>query len=99
MDLEIKNDGNALCFPVKAVPRASRNAVSEVREGALVVRLSAPPVEGKANAALIEFLAEVLKVRKKQVSIKLGDKSRHKLVTISGLALEELQAKLAECLS
>ena len=99
MDLEIKNDGNSLCFPVKAVPRASRNAVSEVREGALVVRLSAPPVEGKANAALIEFLAEVLKVRKKQVSIKLGDKSRHKLVTISGLALEELQAKLAECLS
>ena len=97
MELDIKSDGDTLCFPVKAVPRASRNAVVEVRDGALVVRLCAPPVEGKANAALVEFMAEALKIRKKQVSIKLGDKSRHKVVAVSGLTLEELQAKLREC--
>ncbi len=94
MDLDIKADGDALCFPVKAVPRASRNEIGEVREGALVVRLCAPPVEGKANAALVEFLAGALKIRKKQVAIKLGDKSRHKVVMITGLSSEELQTKL-----
>lgn len=99
MELDIKIDGDTLCFPVKAVPRASRNAVGEIRDGALVVRLCAPPVEGKANAALVEFMAEALKVRKKQVSIKSGDKSRHKIVAVSGMTLEELQAKLRECSS
>ena len=98
MDLEIKESGNALSFAVKAVPRASRNALAEIREGVLVARLCAPPVEGKANAALIAFMAEVLQVRKNQVSIKMGEKSRHKFITVSGLSTEQVRQRISTSL-
>ncbi|MBQ7568505.1 DUF167 domain-containing protein [bacterium] len=98
MELELKNSGNSVSFPVKAVPRASRNAIADVREGALVVRLCAPPVEGKANEALVAFLAECLGVRKKQVSIKSGDKSRHKIVVVTDISESLLLEKLQGCL-
>lgn len=99
MELEIKSADNQASFPVKVVPRASRNAITEVREGALVVRLCASPVEGKANAALTAYIAEFLGLRKNQVSIKMGEKSRHKVVTISGLSVDKIREKLEAVLA
>ena len=75
-------------------PRAGRNAVLGLREGALHVALTAPPVEGQANQALIRFLAEALKVRPRQVQIVAGGHSRHKVVRITELAPEELRRRV-----
>jgi uncharacterized protein (TIGR00251 family) len=67
---------------VKVIPRSKKNRVVEEGEGRLKVHLTAPPVEGKANAALIECLAEHFNVKKRQVRIVSGQKSREKVVEI-----------------
>lgn len=85
-------------FPVWVKPRAGRNRVIGLREGALHVALNAPPVEGRANEALVRFLAEVLEVRQSQVEIVSGERSRHKVVRIAGLAPEELRRRLGKVL-
>ena len=81
---------------MRVLPRAQRNAFQGVREGALVVRLAAPPLEGRANAALQAFLAEALGVRRNQVSIRTGEKSRNKVVRVEGVQPDRVQALVAE---
>jgi hypothetical protein len=65
-----------------------------VEGGALKIKLTAPPVEGAANAALIEFVAEWLGVRRSAVSIVSGDKARNKLVRVSGLTREQVLERM-----
>ena len=65
-------------------PRASRNEVCGIKDGALKVRLTSPPVEGAANRLCREYLAEIFKVPKSSVEIISGETSRHKRVRISG---------------
>jgi hypothetical protein len=79
---------------VRVAPRASRTQIVGVEGGALKIKLTAPPVEGAANAALIEFVAEWLAVRRSAVSIVSGDKTRNKLVRVSGLTREQLLERL-----
>ena len=81
-------------FVVRVIPRAGRTAIAGVRDGALSVRLSAAPVDGAANAALIEFLAEVFDRRRREVTIKSGHTSRQKRVTIDRLTQSEFEARL-----
>jgi uncharacterized protein len=69
-------------FSVRVQPRASRSEVVGVHGDALKVRLSAPPVDGAANAALLEFLAEVFAVGRRDVRILAGEASRSKIVEI-----------------
>jgi len=66
------------------IPKAHRSSLAGVEDGVLVVRLTAPPVEGKANQALQEFLASQLGLRKQQIQLLSGQKSRHKLVKVQG---------------
>lgn len=82
-------------FAVWVKPRAARNQVVGIREGALHVALTAPPVEGKANDFLVRFLADLLGVRQRQVEIVSGERSRSKVVRIKGLTAAELRARLA----
>jgi uncharacterized protein (TIGR00251 family) len=86
-------DGGVMLI-VRALPRASRNQVVGVEQGAIKIKLTAPPVEGAANAALIEFVAEWLGVRKSTVSIVSGEKARHKRVHVAGLTVEAVRRKL-----
>ena len=60
----------------------------------LKIRLRAPAVEGKANAALIEFLAESLGLRPRQLTLERGDKSREKIVLVEGLTREEVRQRV-----
>ncbi len=85
-------------FPVWVQPRAGRNQVIGLREGALHGDLNAPPVEGRANESLVRFLSEVLEIRQNQVVIVSGERSRHKIVRIAGLAPEELRRRLEKVL-
>ena len=91
MSLPLQADETGVSFAVRVVPRAQKNALQGVREGALVVRLAAPPVEGRANEALQSFLAEALGLRKGQVSIRTGEKSRNKIVRVEGVSAARVQ--------
>jgi uncharacterized protein (TIGR00251 family) len=82
-------------FPVRVVPRASKNQISGRHGDAVKIRLTAPPVEGAANQALVDFLAETLGVRKNQIEILSGHASREKIVCVVGLTPQEVEARLA----
>jgi uncharacterized protein (TIGR00251 family) len=90
-----KESNGAVTFAIKVLPRASRNQVSGIEGDAVKIRLHAPPVEGKANAALIEFLAEILGVRRAQIEMVSGQTSRHKLVRVRGMTAREIESKLS----
>ena len=92
--LKITEAEAGVAFAVRVVPRASRNEIVGVHGDALKVRLTAPPVEGRANEALIAFLAQRLGVRKSQVEIVAGATSRHKVIRVSGLSAQEVREHL-----
>jgi hypothetical protein len=73
-------------------PRASRTRVVGEHDGLLKVQLAAPPVEGEANAALVEFLAKALGVPRRQVALVSGDASRRKRVAVQGVDASLVEA-------
>ena len=77
---------------VRVIPRAGRSGLAGTRDGALLVRLTAPPVEGAANAALVEVLAKALRVPKRQVTIVAGERNRLKRVRVEGVTEEFVRA-------
>ncbi|HJU65847.1 MAG TPA: DUF167 domain-containing protein [Gemmatimonadaceae bacterium] len=79
-------------FTVRVQPRSSRNAIDGVHAGALKVRLTAPPVNGAANEALVELLARHLRVASGSVHIVSGGTSRTKLVDIEGVEPEQVRS-------
>ena len=81
-------------FSVKVHPRAKKNAITGEIGDALKVALTAPPVDGKANDACIEFFAKLLKVPRSSVTIAAGQTSRNKVVRVAGLSPEELRKRL-----
>jgi uncharacterized protein (TIGR00251 family) len=83
--LEIRERENAVSFEVRVRPGSARDAIGEVLEGALKVHLTAPPVEGAANASLIRLLARALRVPRKAVTIIRGQRSRTKTVSVRGV--------------
>ena len=80
---------------VKVVPRSSRNQIL-MRDDLLTVKVSAPPVEGSANKALIALLAEKLRVSKSSIDIISGERSRLKRLRVHGLSLQQVKALLGE---
>jgi uncharacterized protein (TIGR00251 family) len=70
---------------VRVVPRAGRSGLAGVRDGALLVRLAAAPVDGAANAELVDVLAKALGLPKRSIAIVSGDRSRTKRVRVEGL--------------
>lgn len=83
---------------VRVVPRASKTGFAGRSGDAVRVRLTAPPVEGAANAALVEYLARAVGVRRSEVSIVSGEKGRDKVVAFSSLDSGELADRLAKAL-
>ncbi|MFZ5446176.1 MAG: DUF167 domain-containing protein [Myxococcota bacterium] len=76
-------------------PRASRTKVVGEHDGRLKIALAAPPVDGEANAALVEFLSDELGVRKADVSLLDGDTSRRKRLAVRGVTAADAATKLA----
>jgi uncharacterized protein len=83
--LSLQESAEGVTFEVKVIPRAKRDEVVGVEGNALKVRLNALPVEGRANDALVKFLAERLGVKRAEVEILRGGTSRHKLVRVRGV--------------
>jgi uncharacterized protein (TIGR00251 family) len=84
-ELHIHEQDGAITFEVRVAPRASRNRVFGIQDGALKVALTAPPVDGAANEALKKLLAKALGVSKSSVEIIRGDRARIKMVRVHGV--------------
>lgn len=83
-ELSIEEGAGLVRFDVRVVPRASRDAIVGAHAGALKVALTAPPVDGEANAALVALLAKELGVARRDVVIVRGQTSRAKRVEVRG---------------
>jgi uncharacterized protein (TIGR00251 family) len=92
----ITESSGSVSIRVRVTPRSSRNAVAGLEGEALKIKLTAPPVEGAANAALAAFIADWLGVRKSKVSIIRGGKSRTKIVRIEGVTAEQVKTRLRD---
>lgn len=79
------HSGGTALLPVRVIPRASRNEIVGMERESLKIKVTAPPVKGKANDALVGLLAKTLKVRKSQVEIVSGHKARQKMVKVEGI--------------
>lgn len=84
----------ACTLELKTIPNAPRDEVAGWLGDALKVKVHAPALEGRANDALLEFLADKLGVHRRDVTLVRGDKSRHKVVRIAGLTLAEVKARV-----
>jgi uncharacterized protein len=80
---------------VKVIARASKSAVSGIRDGALLVRLNAPPIDGAANAELLEVMASALGVPKRAIRITAGETARRKTLQITGMSAAAIITKLS----
>jgi hypothetical protein len=94
--LEVQERDGGAIFPVRVQPRASKDEIAGEMSGALKVRLRAPAVEDRANEALVEFLAQVLKTPKSAVRILSGDRSRTKRIEIRGVTPQQIHALLVQ---
>jgi len=94
--LEVQEREGAVTFLVRVQPRASQDEIAGEMGGALKVRLRAPAVEGRANEALIEFLAQLLKTPRSAVRILSGDRSRTKRMEIRGVTSQQIGALLVQ---
>lgn len=81
---------------LRIVPNAKRNQAAGEHGGAIRIKIAAPAVEGKANAALIEFLAVKLGIHTRAISLVSGEKSRDKVVELGGLDATEARRRLLE---
>lgn len=79
-----RRNGDVLTLTLHIQPGAKRTEVAGLHGDALKIRLAAPPIEGRANEALLKFIAESFAVPLRQVELKQGGQSRHKVVAVSG---------------
>jgi uncharacterized protein (TIGR00251 family) len=86
--------GQSVLLSIRVQPRAKRDEVVGERAGAIVIRLKAPPVDGKANAALIEFIANAANLPRSRVEIVRGATAREKVVRVAGIAEKDLRRAL-----
>jgi uncharacterized protein (TIGR00251 family) len=92
--LRISRKGDCLLVEVHVVPRASRSKLLGVHDGRLKISLEAPPVDGEANQALLAFLAKLLDLPRRDVTLCRGESSRQKLVSLRGVTENVLQGLL-----
>jgi len=90
-----RNGITGSAITVRVSPRASRNEISEILEdGTIKIRLTAAPVDGQANSALIKLLADVLDIAPSQIEIVAGQSGKDKLITIVGLEAQTVTQKI-----
>ena len=79
---------------VRVKPRASKDALEGWKDGELIVRLTAPPVDGAANSLLVKLLSKKVGIARSRIRIVSGEKGRSKVVEFEGIALDELKERL-----
>ena len=90
----LTQSGDSVVITVRVIPRATRSQIAGTRNDALLVRLSAPPVDGAANAELIDVLSDALGVPRRSVTLVSGERSRSKRVRVAGVAADDVRRAL-----
>ena len=90
----IESTPRGVVINVRVILRAGRSGLAGTRDNALLVRLNAPPVEGAANAELVDVLSDVLHVPKRALTIVSGERSRSKRVLVSGLDIAAVERRI-----
>jgi hypothetical protein len=93
-DAMLSADGDSVLIAVRVKPRTARAEIAGARNGRLVVKVNAPPLEGRANDALRRLLANATGVARSRVEVVGGERGRDKLVRIDGLSLDEARRQL-----
>jgi uncharacterized protein (TIGR00251 family) len=96
--IPIREDKLGITFAIRVHPRAKKNAVTGTLGDALKLSLTAPPADGRANAAVIEFFAGILRLPRSSITIAAGESSRNKVVRVAGISADVLEQRLAEIL-
>jgi uncharacterized protein (TIGR00251 family) len=86
----VNQKGDSTVLSCRVQPNSSKEGIGEIKNDALVIRLNAPAVEGKANDALIKFLSKRLGIAKSRISIIQGERNRNKLVSVQRVSPEEI---------
>jgi uncharacterized protein (TIGR00251 family) len=97
--IPLHESAKGLSFAVKVQPRARKNAITGTVGDALKLALTARPIEGRANQAVIEFLAQVFQIPRSSVTIASGETGRNKVVRIAGLGRDAVERRLATALA
>jgi len=92
--IELKESPAGITFAVKVHPRAKKNAITGEVGDALKLALTAPPVDGKANAACIEFFAKLLNLPRSSVTIAAGQTSRNKVIRVAGVTAQQVRDRI-----
>ena len=92
--ISVRDTSAGVSFAVKVQPRARKNAITGVVGDALKLALTAPPVDGRANEACIEFFAKLLEVPRSSVTIASGETSRRKVIRVAGLSGKDVRRRL-----
>ena len=92
--IPIHETASGVTFAVRVHPRAKKNAITGELGEALKIALTAPPVEGRANQACIEFFAKFFEGSRSSVVIASGESSRNKVIRVTGLSADQVRAKL-----
>jgi uncharacterized protein (TIGR00251 family) len=94
--LRVRETKEGVTFAIRVLPRSSKCELAGLQGDALKIRITAPPVEGRANEACIRFLASLFSVSKNRIAIEAGHKSKNKHVSIAGLTCGDVRAVLSE---
>jgi len=92
--IPIRETSVGATFAIRVQPRARKNAITGELGDALKLSLTAPPVDGRANEACIEFLADLLDVPRSSVTIASGDTSRNKVIRVAGVTADEIRRRI-----
>jgi len=93
--IHVRETADGISFELHVQPRASRNGVTGIQEGAVRIRLTSPPVDGAANEQCVKLLAVLLGVRRRDITIVSGETSRHKTVRVAGITADRLRDVIA----
>jgi len=96
--IPLKESKSGITFSIKVHPRAKKNAITGTVSDALKLALTAPPVEGRANEAVIDFFAKLLRLPRASITIAAGQSSRNKLISVSGMSVQSLHQILEKLL-
>jgi uncharacterized protein len=92
--IDLRETAAGVSFPVRLQPRAKKTAIIGEMDGALKLSVTDPPVEGRANDALVRFIADLLKVSRSSVTIAAGASTRNKVIRVEGVTAEQVRFRL-----
>lgn len=90
----VTNPDNTILMKILAKPGAKINAITGFDQNEIGVQIAAPPVDGEANTELVKYMAKLLGIRKSDISLDKGSRSRNKILVISGVQKDDVMAKI-----